>query len=77
MVLNENIHEFDDMEQKESLWDKIYKWLVGDEKEYNKLLYEYDLLRSRYGKLEKRYKRLLRSVKNEKEKQKDGAKHSM
>ena len=68
MVLNENIHEFDDMEQKESFWNKIYKWFVGDEKEYNKLLYEHDLLRSRYMKLEKRYKRLLRSVNNEKEK---------
>ena len=68
MVLNENIHEFDDMEQKESFWNKIYKMFVGDEKEYNKLLYEHDLLRSRYMKLEKRYKRLLRSVNNEKEK---------
>lgn len=77
MVLNENIHEFDDMEQKESLWDKIYKWFVGDEKEYNKLLYEHDLLRSRYGKLEKRYKRLLRSVDNEKEKKETRTKHSV
>jgi hypothetical protein len=77
MVLNENIHEFDDMEQKENIWKRIYKWFIGDEEEYSRLLYEYDVLKSRYMKLEKRYKRLLRSVNNEKEKQKDGTKHSM
>ncbi len=77
MVLNENIHEFDDMEQKENLLKRIYKWFVGSEEEYNKLLYEHDLLRSRYMKLEKRYKRLLRSVNNEKEKQKTRTKHSV
>lgn len=77
MVLNENIHEFDDMEKKQNIFKRIYQWFVGDDGEYNKLLYEHDLLRSRYGKLEKRYKRLLRSAESEKERKKTRTKHSM
>ena len=77
MVLNEDIHEFDYMEQKQNLFKKIYQWFVGNDKQYEKLLYEYDVLRMRYSKLEKRYKRLLRSVEVEKEKKEVRTKHSV
>lgn len=69
MVLNQDIHEFDDMETKENIFKRIYKWFVGDEKEYQRLVQELNYWKLRSSRYEKRYKRLLRKVRDEKKKE--------
>lgn len=69
MVLNQDIHEFDDMETKENIFKRIYKWFVSDEKEYQRLVQELNYWKLRSSRYEKRYKRLLRKVRDEKKKE--------
>lgn len=64
MVLNEDIHEFDKDEKKETIFKKIYNWITEEDKDYERLVYELNYWKMRCGKVEKRYKRMLK--KNEK-----------
>ena len=70
MVLNKDIHEFDHLEVKRNIFQKIYDWYVGEDKQCEKLLQELNYWKLRAGRYEKRYKRMLRSSQNGKEEKK-------